>query len=497
MRNSRIRIKAEVSNYFKDEIIYPGIVQEYENGFNEMILLNKAFAIMLMEEKIVDAGDAKVILEGLTYVEENFTYKDLDGKYEELYFNMEQYLIQRIGVKVGGKLHTGRSRNDIYATLWRMETRKSVWNIMQTIIELQEMFLEKAQENIDTVITGYTHMQPAQPVTLGFYYSAALSVLNRDFARLADAYARLNLSPYGAAALAGTGFGINREKLSGLLGFDGVLSNTLDCVGSRDYLLEVETALSIMMINLSRIIQDHYLWCTNEFGILDIGGEVAVCSSIMPQKKNPVSLELAKAKAGHIIGSLVSSLCVLKNTPFSLCMDLFEAHSQYWQGQKEAVHALKLLTETLKYSTFRKELAYDRAKSNFSTVTALADLLVVKFNISFAEAHDIVGSMVASVIDQDLPIECMDDRLLRKASKEIIGTELEVTQAEITNALEPHANVRSKTSVGSPGKEEVGKMLAEAALELENNKKWLTDRKAQVAAAYKALEKKEDMVVNS
>lgn len=491
----RDRIKTELLDYLKNEVIYPGMVQEYKVGFNEMILLNKAYAIMLVEEKILDEESGKLILQGLTKVQEELKPEDLDGKYEELYFNVEQALVKEIGIKTGGKLHAGRSRNDIYATLWRMEIRKSIWDILQSIIDLQVILLKKSSENLGTVLTGYTHMQPAQPITLAFYYMAVFNVLSRDFIRLENSYIRTNMSPYGAAALAGTGFPINRQALSELLGFDGILVNALDCVGSRDYLLEVEAALAIMMINVSRIAQDHYLWATNEFGLLDIGGELAVCSSIMPQKKNPVSLEYARAKASHIMGALVSGLCSLKNTPFSLCMDLFEAPGDYWNAHKEVLNSLGLIKETIRHSNLRKETAYQKTQQNFSTVTALADYLVRKFNISFVEAHDIVGSMVAEVIDKGLSINEMDRALVKKISKEIMGYELTVSQEDIKNVLEPCKNVRSKTSVGGPSKESVEKMIADAESNLATEMKWLSGQMDQVEKAYRKIQEEENKIL--
>lgn len=491
----RDRIKTELLDYFKKEVIYPGIVQEYEVGFNEMILLNQAYAIMLIEEKILDEKSGRLILRGLTKVHEKLKPEDLDGKYEELYFNVEQALVKEIGIKIAGKLHAGRSRNDIYATLWRMETRKSVWDILQSIIDLQEILLKKSSENLNTVLTGYTHMQPAQPITLAFYYMAAFNVLNRDFIRLKNGYIRANMSPYGAAALAGTGFPINRQTLSELLGFDGILVNALDCVGSRDYLLEIEAALAIMMINISRMAQDHYLWATDEFGLLDIGGELAICSSIMPQKKNPVSLEYAKAKASHIVGALVSGFCSLKNTPFSLCIDLFETHGDYWSARKEVLNSLGLMKETIQHSNIREEIAYQSTQKNFSTVTALADYLVKKFNISFVEAHDIVGSMVAEVIDKGLSINEIDSSLLKKISKEITGYELTVSQEEIKNVLEPCGNIQSKISIGGPGKESVEKMISEGKLYLTTEKEWLNEQIDRVEKAYQKIQDAENKIL--
>lgn len=480
----RNRIQAELSEYFRSEVLKPAIVAEYTHGFDEMICINQAYALMLADQKIIAGDEAARILSGLGEVREEFGLNDIDGKYEELYFNMEQMLLAKVGMEIGGKLHTGRSRNDIYATLWRMEARKSVWRALGGIIDLQEAMLRLALEYRDAVITGYTHMQPAQPITVGYYYAAAIEALGRDFSRLQDAYGRLNRSPYGAAALAGTSFPIDRAKLSDLLGFDGIVLNNLDCVGSRDYLLEIEGAVAVMMTTVSRIAQDHYIWSTNEFGVLNIGGEVAVCSSIMPQKKNPVTLELAKAKAAHMLGAFVSGCGALKNTPFSLCMDLFEVHSQYWSGLEESIQSLDLLAETLRFASFDRDLAYRRAKDNFSTVTALADFIAARCNISFSEAHDVVGDMVGAVLARGQGIDRMDARVLRVSSQRVLGRTLTAKDEEIRAVLEPASNVRAKTSDGGPGEASLAKMLERSARELGGEKAWLNEAKRRVENAY-------------
>ena len=427
----RNRIKAEMSEYFRNEIAKPGIFLEYEHGFEELILLNRAYAKMLAEEKIITPDEAQKILDGLTWVAENFSAADIDGKYEEIYFNFEQKLIQHVGLEIGGRLHTGRSRNDIYAALWRMETRKALWQICQSVLALQKEMFALAEKYRRTIITGYTHTQPAQPITVGYYYAAAIEVLQRDFQRLQAAYQKTNQCALGAAALAGTSFPINRDKLEKFLGFEGTVTNALDCVGTKDYLLEVESALAIMMVNLSRMAQDHYIWCTNEFGLLSIGGEVAICSSIMPQKKNPVTFEMIKSKSAHMLGTFTAGCAIMKNTPFSLCMDLFETHAQFWAGFKASVDAVNLFTETLKFITFNEERAYLAAKNNFSTVTALADFLVGKFKISFAEAHDIVGEMVGAVEN----ISDMTAELLNTCAEKFLGAGLKSRTRKLQTSL--------------------------------------------------------------
>lgn len=483
----RNRIKAEMSEYFRNEIARAGIVVEYEHGFEELILLNRAYAKMLAEEKIITADEAQKILDGLTWVEKNFSADDIDGKFEEIYFNVEQKLIQRVGLEVGGRLHTGRSRNDIYAALWRMETRKALWEICGGVLNLQKKMFALAEKYQRTVVTGYTHMQPAQPITVGYYYSAAIEVLQRDFQRLQAAYATTNQNALGAAALAGTSFPINRDRLEKLLGFEGTVANALDCVGTKDYLLEVESALAIMMVNISRMAQDHYIWCTNEFGWAQVGGEVAICSSIMPQKKNPVTLEMTKSKAAHMLGTFAAGCAIMKNTPFSLCMDLFETHAEFWSGFKSTLDAVNLFAETLKYLTFDEERAYLAAKNNFSTVTALADFLVGKFRISFAEAHDIVGEMVAVVTERRGAISDMTAELLTNCAEKILGRGLEVSDKEIASVLEPTANVQGKISAGSPGKAPLQEMLDDAKKIFAAQEDWLTAKKNFVASAYNKL----------
>ena len=483
----RNRIKAEMSEYFRNEIAKPGIFIEYEHGFEELILLNRAYAKMLAEEKIITSDEAQKILDGLTWVEENFSEEDIDGKYEEIYFNVEQKLIQRVGLEVGGRLHTGRSRNDIYAALWRMETRKAIWQICQSVLALQKEMFALAEKYRRTIITGYTHTQPAQPITVGYYYAAAIEVLQRDFQRLQEAYQKTNQCALGAAALAGTSFPINRDRLEKLLGFEGTVTNALDCVGTKDYLLEVEGALAIMMVNLSRMAQDHYIWCTNEFNLAEVGGEVAICSSIMPQKKNPVTLEMIKSKAAHMLGTFTTGCAIMKNTPFSLCMDLFETHAAFWTGFKASLDAVNLFAETLKYIKFNEERAYLAAKSNFSTVTALADFLVGKFKISFAEAHDIVGEMVGEITDKGGTISDMTAELLNACAENILGRGLEVTDKEIASVLEPSANVRGKISAGSPGEVSLENMIDDAKKILAAQEDWLAAKKNFVESAYKNL----------
>lgn len=492
----RERIKAELSEFFKREVLLPALVREYNTGFNEMILLNKAYAIMLVKEGIIDRNQARQILGGLEQVRQELKPEDLDPKYEEIYYNIEHALFERIGVEVGGRLHTGRSRNDIYATMTRMQVRRSLWAVLERLIALQEVSIKTASDNLDTIITGYTHMKPAQPITLAHYYLAVSDALNREFERLSNAYRTTNKSPYGAAALAGTGFPVNRQLLCELLGFEGIVTNSLDAVGARDFILEVESAFTIMMVTISRIAHDHYLWATDEFGILELGGEISGSSSIMPQKKNPEPLELAEAKAAHSLGAFVSTCGALKNSSFSFCMDLVESLVLYWEAHSQVLQTIGLLLETIKFSRINKEKALEQSRRNFSTATGLADYLFAHFGIPFSKAHSIVGGMIAHVIDEGLNIEGMSGALLREISQSMLGEKLELSDQEIQRVIDPCENVQSKKTVGSPSKASLEKMLEEAHRYIQIEKTCLKKEINRVAQGYARIEDEERKIAH-
>ncbi|NBI62280.1 hypothetical protein D3Z38_04220 [Clostridiales bacterium] len=302
----------ELSARFQEKILLPEALRDYDSNFKEMILLNKAYALML----------------------------------------------KKIGIEVGGKLHTGRSRNDLYSCLTSMEVRKAIWEVADRLIELQQILVDKAEAYTDTVITGYTHNQPGQPITLAHYYIAACYVLTRDFARIVHAYDNTNRSPYGTAAFAGATFPIDRKYLCELCGFDDLMENSLDSIASKDFLVEMEMALAIMMTNISRFATDLYFWATDECGIIDLGGEVAICSSIMPQKKNPVCFEYARAKGAHTMGGMVSALTALKNVPFTNNTDIFETSAMFEDTVEQTTQGMEIFIESIRYSEVRKEKAF-------------------------------------------------------------------------------------------------------------------------------------------
>ena len=480
----RERIGKEISDYIVKEISFPEMQGMYLDGYAELVYLNKAHTVMLVQEGIIDAKVGATILTGINEMRETFRYEDLNPKQEDIYFCFEQNLLDRIGRDVGGRMHTGRSRNDLYACLQRMIIRKSIWEVLAAVIDTQELLLNISKENIHTIITGYTHWQPAQPITLAHYFSAYINVLQRDFARIQLAYEMTNECPLGGAAFAGTGFPINRQTVADLLGFDRILANSLDCIAARDFILQAEMAYASMMTELNRVAHDMYIWATDEFRLLELGGEVAFTSSIMPQKKNPNSIENIIGRASSALGAAVMTSNVLSNTPFNYSSAFGGVTLFYNQACTNTIQALGLMQETWRYSHINQERALARAKENFSTVTALADDLVRFFDLPFRDAHAIVGRMVYLVKENNQGLEAMDSALLKKVSQEVIGRELIMTAAELAQSLDPLGNVQSKQTVGGPSPESVQALLTDAQARITAEKKWLRDAKEQVTAAY-------------
>lgn len=479
----RERIKVGLCKEFTDGISLPGLYNDFEHGFHEMVDLNKAFALMLCKQGIVAKEDVQKILEGLDYAEESLTRESLDPQMEDLYFNVESKMIEKAGRASGGRLHTGRSRNDVYATQSRMEIRNSIIPVLEQLIDFQELVLEKASQNVEVVITGYTHFQAGQPITYGHWLTAVSSAFLRDFKRLKAAFETVNQSPYGTAAAFGTTFPLDRDIISDYLGFDGIIENSLDAVGSREYIAEVNAAYAIMMTNVSRFAEDMYIWASFEFGTIKIGGEIAICSSIMPQKMNPCSLEYAKGKTGHSIGVLMSSLGALKDAPYTNNGESHESLGMYWEGLRHTKVGVDMLKQTIKYTTINEKRAYENTAMNYSTVTGLADFMVQKYGISFKNAHDIVGDCLAILDEKGLNIKQLDVDLVKSCCTKYLPEALPITAEEIDAVLDPAKNVASKVSVGGPQKASVLAMIEHLKAQVAADKAWLVAKKDQLAKA--------------
>ena len=469
----RERLKERPSDEIVEYIFGPCIKSDLEKSFYPLLEINYAHLVMLKQQDIITAEITVAILQVLNEMEEKGpSILNIDRNSEDLYSNMEAYIVKKIGADEGGRLHTARSRNDLFGTVTRMNSRSSVLKTCSQINDLRMHILELSNKHIRLIMPGYTCMQPAEPITLGYYLAAHLHALDRDFARLENCYERLNQSPLGSGAMAATTFDIDRELTAELLGFSGPTDNALDGIASRDYVLEILSALSIFMIHLSRLGHDLYIWSTQEFSLIEVNGSVAMCSSIMPQKKNPVTFEHIKSKAAHIQGAYISASSCLKNTPYTQCRDSsMESTKYFWDAFFEVEASISLLMATLKTIRINGKLALERTFLDFSTVTELSNTLVKEAGLSNSLAHSIVANAVTHIIDEGQNPANIDSKLLTEISLKITGRDIRLSDEKIQLALDPVLNVNSKNVTGGPCPSEVSLQLKKIEKKIKDDVK--------------------------
>jgi argininosuccinate lyase len=485
-------------NQFLSHIIEPELREQSERFFDLMLRINDAHTLMLLEQGLISVNEAKQLLKISRELEKRGPKGlTLAPEKEDLYLNVESHIIEKLGAHIGGKLHTGRSRNDLYATIHRLKCREEVLHTAELLLELRRMLLEKAEDNLNTIIPGYTHMQPAQPITYGHYLSGLGSALKRDFDRLLAAYDRTNVNPLGAGALAGTGFNIDRRLTARYLGFDGVLTNTLDAVASRDYLAEVVSALSIMLSTISRMCHDFYIWVTPEFSILQLPDELVIGSSIMPQKRNPTVFEHIMAKVSHATGAFVSIVTTMKGIPYTHTRGTAsEALKLFWKALDETQVSLNVMVAVLDKIRVNKDIALMKVKRNFSTVTEVADEIVRHTDIPFRTAYDIVKQTVLSAYAEGRTSEDLSIDDFHESAMRIIRMPLEgISPRVVKKALDPLENVKRRKSMGGPAPTEVARNLAQMRRELETDVSIVRGKKEGTKAAYDGMRRKISQVI--
>jgi argininosuccinate lyase len=402
-----------------------------------------AHVTMLGACGIIEEEEVQLIKNGLNSLKAKAEKGELSFSvdYEDIHLNLEKLLIDEIG-PVGGKLHTARSRNDQVATDMHLYLRAQVSEIIDGITEFQKTLIQVAEKHIETVVPGYTHLQRAQPISLGHHFMAYFWMLQRDKDRLQDSLKRINLSPLGAGALAGTTFPIDRELTAELMGFDGIYKNSLDAVSDRDFIAEFLNNASLIMMHLSRFSEEIILWSSQEFHFIELDDTFSTGSSIMPQKKNPDMAELIRGKTGRVYGNTFGLLTLLKGLPLAYNKDMQEDKEGMFDTVLTVKGSLKIfngMIETMKVHTdVMKEAVYN----DFSNATELADYLAAK-GIPFREAHEIVGKLVLFCIQKgyyllDIPFE-----ILKEAS--------DLIEEDVYEALKPEEAVRRRNSAGGTG----------------------------------------------
>ncbi|MBM7715004.1 argininosuccinate lyase [Siminovitchia sp. FSL H7-0308] len=470
--------------------LFEPIDEGAERSFHYMLDVNKAYVSMLISEGIVDLETGKEIMRSLKEIHnEGNEQFEIDHRLENLCFYIEQKLVDKVGREVAEQLHKGRNRNDLYATVTRMNSREGIKRLCALLLKLRGALLELADYHCHMVFTAYTHMQPAVPITLGHYFSAILHAMERDFTRLGRALQQTNLSPLGSDAMAGTAFPIKWKKTAELLGFAESMTNSLDGIASRDYMLEALSAMNILMNHINRLCHDLHIWSTDEYGIVTVGESATASSGRTLHKKNLVTLERIKAKSSHVLAALVSAIGCMSNIPYAHCQDLAgESTKLFWDSLHEVGTALELLLETIQTIDFKEKKMQSESSRNFSTVTELAGLLVREAGISFRQAHQIIGSMVNNMLQQNRTFHQLDSRFIEQSSIDVLGKGIFISQEKIENVLRSVKNVNAKMVQEETDFMEVKKQLEKLNHKIQQDKKWMLQFEETIGRFKKELE---------
>ena len=419
-----------------------------------------AHVVMLEKQGILTEDEKNAIVKGLIGIREDVENGKLKitEEYEDIHSFVEANLIERIG-DAGKKLHTGRSRNDQVALDMKLYTRAEVLQTAELVRELLTTLLAIMEQHTDTYMPGFTHLQKAQPVTLAHHVGAYFEMFKRDILRLKDIYVRMNYCPLGAGALAGTTYPLDRSYTASLLGFEGPTLNSMDSVSDRDYIIEFLSALSTIMMHLSRFCEEIIIWNSNEYRFVEIDDAYSTGSSIMPQKKNPDIAELVRGKTGRVYGALMSILTTMKGIPLAYNKDMQEDKELTFDAIDTVKGCLALFNGMMKTMQFNKDIMAHSAMNGFTNATDAADYLV-NHGVPFRDAHSIIGRLVLYCIDKGTSIDALSLEELKEISP--------VFEADIYDAVSLETCVKKRLTIGAPGQDAMQEVIAMNKQFLEN-----------------------------
>lgn len=446
--------------------------------------VNKAHVVMLMEEKIVQWSEGAKILSSLDKIDS----KKLDPNAEDVHMAIEESVIAETGPEIGGNLHIAKSRNDQVTTAIRMVLRQELQELMQLTLNLQQSLVDTASKHTQTIILEYTHLQPAQPVTFAHYLMSYTDSLGRDLERLESAYSRVNRCPLGAGALATTSFPINRKKTAALLGFDEVMENSIDAVGSRDYIVETQAALTLLAVNLSRLAEDLIIWSSPEFGTIELPDEFTSTSSIMPQKKNPEVLEVIRARASHVLGDFVAATAAIKSLPTTYNLDFQEITPKLWSSIDNLSTSLDMFAKLIPGIKVSNNVE-DKAASGFVGATELANIFVRKYNIAFRTSHKIAGAIVKSLIDSNKTLIDVTPELVQKIALDNLNIKLTAKKQDLLECTNPRKLVEMYKVLGGPSPKEVYRAIKAKNKTLKKLQADINKLKENISNAKNTLDK--------
>jgi argininosuccinate lyase len=463
---------------YAETVLHPNFENAKRYFLGPLLDIHLAHTRMLASQGILTGEEERRLITALDGLDPaHIQSARYDSAFEDLFYYMEKLLEDACGRDLAGKMHTARSRNDIAVTLYRMAARMELLKVAESAAELRGVLLELAGDHLETVMPAHTHTQPAQPTTLGHYLLAASEFLARDAKRMKAAFARVNLSPMGAAALTTSGFPIDRHQTARLLGFEGLAENSYGAIAAIDYITEIAGVIAVAMVNLSKLVQDFLLWSTREFGFLRLSDAFVQNSSIMPQKRNPVALEHTRILASRALGEAQAVLSCAHNTPFGDINDSEDdLQPLVFTMFADAQRALKLLAGAMAASDVDRDHLARRAGEAFMTVTELADTLVRKEGMSFREAHALVAETVRVCGSNDKAAAIARTLKTHRPS-------LHLTQEDIERALDPQHFVRIRKATGGPAPEQTRDALRRALDEQNGIEAWIDEKRSRVESA--------------
>jgi len=476
---SELLRKGRLSRARKDVVEFTSSIKADKKILRHVVSINKAHVVMLVEQGIINQNDGSKILGALAKLDKGI---EPSPDAEDAHMAVEEQVFKDVGEDVGGNLNLAKSRNDQVATAIRMSLREEIIGLAEAVQKIQGALMQKSREHLDTIIPGYTHLQPAQPVTFAHYLIAQLDALERDLERLQEAYRRVDLCPMGAGALATTSFPIGRERVADLLGFDGILENSLDAVTARDFVLEILATLSIAAVDITRFVEDLILWSTAEFGLIELPDEFAFTSSIMPQKKNPDVLEVIRARMSLILGDFIASAATLKGLPSAYNLDYQEITPRLWSAVDSAKECWEILAKVVPNLKVNP-IPPDKAALSFLTSSEFANMLVRNHKVPFRTAHRITGALTRVLIEEGKSLRDAAPELLAEVSQRTVGFPLKVKMREIDDVVEPSDFVESHKARGGPSKVEVKRMLKARRRLLALSEEWLSNKRTKLEEA--------------
>lgn len=447
-----------------------------------LLAIDEAHLVMLVDTGIVSTSDGRVLRDAIGTIDvAALRSVHYDGTYEDLFFYIERLVKQACDPDIAGRLHTARSRNDIDMTMYRMQLREMVLKLHEATLALRASLIGVAERHRETVYPAHTHTQPAQPSTVAHYMLAAIEQLERDGQRLAAAFVSTNRNPLGACAITGTAFPIDRDRTSVLLGFDGPTGNTFGSIATVDYLLESAAAAAVTLVGVGRMVQDFLLWCTMEMGYLRLTDGFVQTSSIMPQKRNPVALEHARALSSKAFAQSTAISMSVHNTPFGDIVDTEDdLQPLVASAFRDAARAVSLVAAAMEHAEFNVALMRQRAGQHGVSITELADTLAREHGLAFRLAHSIAAKMVTGLRERP---ETSVSKLLHDASLEIAGRAIDIDEAALATLLSPEHFVAVRRTHGGPAPDVTAKALAASRQLLEKDRAAVAGRRQNLVAS--------------